>query len=571
MNRVSEYDIRKGKIQTLRELGIVPFAQTWAQKNRISDVTIIDSSSLRPIEEILTWPRQEVTLAGRLMLKRVSGKLSFAQLKDETGTLQLMFEYQQSKLLNGSSSWGGTTKEPVSQKNNWIFDWLDSSLHSEWQADEAIHSKRKEIMGETTKSFDYRFVDKMLDVGDYIGVRGELFVTHKGELTLFVSEYQLLSKAIRPLGDKFHGIGEDNAETAYRQRYLDMIFNDESLERMKLRSQFIKTMREFYWSQGFMELDTPILGNSASGAAAQPFVTHHNDFDTDMYLRIAPEIALKMATVGGLEKIFEIGKNFRNEWSSPSHIQEFLVVEHYAAYRNYEHNMAFTEQLFNYLFDHIPQLKRTIQVADKNGEIKEVTFWQTWERIDYVQRILDDSGIDVGQYTPADEDELRALILSKGFTRVGIEKQGTATMIDYLYKKVTRPKIVGPAFIYNYPKTMQPLARTSDANPMIVEQFQAIVNGWEILKAYSELVDPVELQANFDAQGAALERGDDEATKGDDEFVLAMEYGMPPQSGRGMGIDRILAMLTEQANIRDVILFPLVKPEQTNNEQTNNE
>lgn len=453
----------------------------------------------------------------------MSGKLSFWQIKDETGTIQLMFEHTQSQLLTPPNG------------------------------------QEKDLMGESTKRFDYWFVDKFLDVGDFVGVKWELFVTHKGELTLFVSEYQLLSKAIRPLGDKFHGIGEDNAEKAYRQRYLDMIFNDESLERMKLRSKFVKTMREFYRKEGFIELDTPILGNSASGAAAQPFVTHHRDFDTDMYLRIAPEIALKMATAGGLEKVFEIGKDFRNEWSSPSHHQEFLVVEHYAAYRNYEHNMTFTEKLFNYLFDHLPELNRTITVADKTWEKKQVHFWQTRERIDYVQRILEDSGVDVSVYGPEDEDVLRALILEKGHKRVGIEQQGTATMIDYLYKKVTRPQIVGPAFIYNYPKTMQPLARTSDNNPMIVEQFQAIVNGWEILKAYSELVDPLELQANFDAQGDALARGDEEATKSDDDFVLAMEYGMPPQSGRGMGIDRILAMLTQQDNIRDVIMFPLVK------------
>lgn len=332
------------------------------------------------------------------------------------------------------------------------------------------------------------------------------------------------------MGDKFHGIGEDNAETAYRQRYLDMIFNEESLQRMKLRSEFIKVMREFYWKEGFLELDTPILGNAASGAAAQPFVTHHNDFDTDMFLRIAPEIALKMATVGGLEKVFEIGKDFRNEGSSPSHHQEFLVVEHYAAYRNYEHNMAFTEQLFNYLFDHIPALKRTVKVADKQGNLQEVHFGEQWERIDYVEQIKKDSGIDVSLYGPEDETTLRELIKEKGFERTGLDQQGTATMIDYLYKKVTRPKIIGPAFIYNYPKTMQPLARTSDNNPMIVEQFQAIVNGWEIVKAYSELVDPVELQANFDAQQQALARGDEEATKSDDDFVLAMEYGMPPQS-----------------------------------------
>lgn len=568
MNRLTEYDIRKAKIQTLRNLGITPFAQTWDQNKRI-DTLVADHWWLRSIEEILDGPKKEISLAGRLTLKRVSWKLSFAQLKDETGMIQLMFEHQKSKIIESRlpQSQAPSLQEDFLQGAQWQQQWTVIANEVKQSInDDEIYKKRKELMGETTKSFDYWFVDKLLDVGDYIGVKGELFVTHKGELTLFVSEYQLLSKAIRPLGDKFHGIGEDNAETAYRQRYLDMIFNDDTLERMKLRSKFIKTMREFYRSQGFMELDTPILGNSASGAAAQPFVTHHYDFDTDMYLRIAPEIALKMATVGGLEKIFEIGKNFRNEGSSPSHHQEFLVVEHYAAYRNYEHNMSFTEQLFNYLFDHIPQLKRTIQVADKNGEIKEVYFWQTWERIDYVERIREDSGIDVSQYGPEDEDVLRDLILLKWYNRVWIEKQATATMIDYLYKKVTRPKIIGPAFIYNYPKTMQPLARTSDTNPMIVEQFQAIVNGWEILKAYSELVDPVELQANFDAQGDALARGDEEATKSDDEFVLAMEYGMPPQSGRGMGIDRILAMLTEQTNIRDVIMFPLMKPEQKEQE-----
>lgn len=406
----------------------------------------------------------------------------------------------------------------------------------------------------------YKFLDKMVDVGDWIGVEGELFYTHKGELTILVSTYTFLSKAVRPLGDKYHGIGEDNQEAAYRQRYLDMVHNRESLERMRLRADFIRVLREFYRSKGFIELDTPILGNSASGAAAKPFVTHHEDFDQEMYLRIAPEIALKMATVGGLEKVFEIGKDFRNEWSSPSHHQEFMVAEHYAAYRNYEDNMRFTEEMFDYLFDQIPGLSRVVEVADKEWTVREVDFATPWERIDYIARIQQDSGIDVSQYGPDDADILRQKIREMGHEWTGLDIQTTATMIDYLYKKVTRPKIVGPAFIYNYPKTMQPLARTSDVDDQIVEQFQAIVNGWEILKAYSELVDPIEQQANFDAQSDALAKGDDEATKGDDEFVRAMEYGMPPQSGRGMGLDRILAMLTEQKNIRDVILFPMMKP-----------
>ncbi len=407
----------------------------------------------------------------------------------------------------------------------------------------------------------YKLLEKYIDVWDIIGIKWELFTTHKGEATIFVSEYQLLSKAIRPLGDKFHGIGEDNQETAYRQRYLDMIFNRDSLDRMKLRSKFVRTLRNFYDEQWFIELETPILGNSASGAAARPFITHHNDFDQEMYLRISLECPQKMATVGMLERVFEIGKEFRNEWSDPSHIQEFTGCEHYATYWNYEDNMRFTEQMFDYLFANIPQLRKKIQVVDKAWATKEVDFQTPWQRVDYIAQVLADSGIDVSAYWPEDEQTLRDLIKSKWFVWEGLDVQTTATMIDYLYKKVTRPKIIGPAFIYNYPKTMQPLARPSDADPKIVEQRQLLVNGWELIKAYSELVDPIQQQANFDEQADAVAKGDDEATKADDEFVLSMEYGMPPQSGWGMGIDRIFAMLTEQSNIRDVVLFPIMKPE----------
>lgn len=520
-------------------MGIIPYAQKWDQTHSIAQVQEFDHNIFRHSEDIMSWPKTEVSIAGRLMLQRVSGRLSFWQIKDESGTIQIMIEHQLSKLTS-------TNQINVN--------------------DDTIQDYRNEFIWESTKSFDYLFFTKMIDVGDYLGVKGEVFLTHKWELTIFVSEYQLLSKAIRPLGDKFHGIGDDNKEKAYRQRYLDMIFNDESLNRFKLKSKFIRTLREFYWSEGFLEIETPILWNHASWAAAKPFVTYHEDFDTDMFLRIAPETALKMATVGWLEKVFEIGKNFRNEWSSPSHHQEFLVAEHYHSYWNYQDNMAFTERMFNYLFDNIPELKRTIQVADKQWNIKTITFWQTRDRIDYTAKILEDSGIDVSIYNAEDEEKLRAEIKAKWHTRAWLELQTTATMIDYLYKKVTRPYILWPAFIYNYPKTMQPLARTSDSQPHIVEQFQAIVNGWEILKAYSELVDPQEIQENFDAQTDALTRGDDEATKSDAEFVLAMEYGMPPQSGWGMGLDRIFAMLTEQENVRDVIMFPMTKQSDKNQE-----
>lgn len=517
---------RINKLDQIRSLGITPYAPKFDKKDTIGSLIAKQWDTFRNIEDIISWPQDDHKTAGRLTLYRTHGKLSFAKLLDETGEIQLMFHRDNCNIS---------------------VDGRDIDILIGW--DQEISA--------------YKFVEKLIDVWDWLGVEGELFHTHKWELTLFVSRFVLLSKAIRPLGDKFHGIWED-VENAYRQRYLDMIHNRETLDRMKLRSQFIKTLREFYWKEWFMELDTPILWNSASGAAAKPFVTHHDDFDMDMYLRIAPEIALKMSTVWWLEKVFEIWKDFRNEWSDPSHHQEFLVAEHYALYRNYEDNMRFTEAMFNYIFDNIPQLSRTIKVADKSWDIKEVTFGRERERIDYIDRICSDSGIDVSLYGPEDEDTLRDLIKSKWYERQWLDIQTTATMIDYLYKKVTRPKILGPAFIYNYPKTMQPLARTSDKDPRIVEQFQAIINGREILKAYSELVDPIELQSNFDAQADALARGDDEATKSDDEFVVSMEYGMAPQSWRGMWLDRIFAMLTEQSNIRDIIMFPMMKPLKNN-------
>ncbi len=438
------------------------------------------------------------------------------------------------------------------QKIKWNHEWFE----------DIIEISDNLTLWETEIS-PYKFVEKYIDVGDFLGIKWELFTTKHGEATIFVSEFQLLSKAIRPLGDKFHGIWE-NAETAYRQRYLDMIHNRETIDRMKLRSKFTKCIRDFYHNRGFIEIETPILGNSASWAAAAPFVTHHSDFDVDMYLHIAPETNLKKATVWWLEKIFEITKNFRNEWSDPSHHQEYTTCEHYAAYRNYEDNMRFTEDMFDYIFDNIPQLNRIINVTDKEWTTKEVNFATPRARVDYVEQIKKDSWIDVSIYNDINEEELRSEIKAKWFVREGIDNQTTATMIDYLYKKVTRPKIVWPAFIINYPKTMQPLARTSDLNTAMVEQFQLLVNWREILKSYSELVDPIEQQANFDMQAGAIAKWDDETTKWDDDFVLAMEYGMPCQSGRGMGMDRIFAMLTEQSNIRDVIMFPMTKSENIN-------
>jgi len=510
-------------LELLKKAWVIPYANKYPKTHSCKElVTIGESWNVSDTEHLMEhWAKQTYSTAWRMMAFRTMGKLSFATLRDASGDIQIAFVKNHCQLHTGKI--------------------LVNSLQI---ADQEVNA--------------YKFAEKYLDIGDFVWVKGELFVTKHGELTLFIDAYQLLSKALRPLWDKWHGVKDE--ETVYRQRYLDMTMNEDSYETMLIRSKFLKVLREFYWSHDFVELDTPILGNSASWAAATPFKTHHEDFDIDMFLRIAPEIALKMATAWRLERVFEIGKDFRNEGSSPSHHQEFTVAEHYAAYRNFEDNIRFTEAMFDYVFDHIPELSRKVIIPDKQWIEREVDFTTPWDRIDYTAQILADSGIDVSIYTADDEEQLRKDIQAKWHTREGLEQQTTATMIDYLYKKVTRPQIIWPAFIYNYPKTMQPLARQSDANEHIVEQFQAIVNGWEILKAYSELVDPIIQQANFDEQADAAALWDSEATKSDDDFVLSMEHGMPPQSGWWMGIDRILSLLLGKSNIRDVIMFPLMKP-----------
>ena len=699
----SERDVRISKKNQLQKRWITPYAPKFKKLDRVDFLLEKREQKqnmwlLRDISDILIQPIREISLAGRLVLYRSHGKLSFGKLLDETWEIQVMRHQDQCKLLKNrvphkvnkefhaldatvktwrrqivkmviiNDEWNIIVSHVSSSDNYslpwwWVDEWdnLYDAVHREaleetWytvkvieelpkiheylkkrkrhqmaygflcktigepQLPEFVESeildwfsmqvlsidefeqkllhqianptndpdreqldgifkrdliliqKAKEILAKTVHlSHDnperymsiqeispYQLLEKYIDVWDFIGIKWELFTTHKGEPTIFVSEYQLLSKAIRPLGDKFHGIWE-NQENAYRQRYLDMIFNRDTLNRFKLRSKFLKTLRDFYHEQWFIEIETPILWHSASWAAAQPFVAKHLEFDTDMYLRISPETNLKKSTVGMLEKVFEVAKNFRNEWSDPSHHQEFTMIEHYAAYRNYEDNMRFTEHMFDYIFDKIPQLSKIVDVTDKDWVTKSIDFATPWPRIDYITQVKNDSGIDVSAYQDSDTDKLRADIIAWWHTRVGIEHQSVPVMIDYLYKKVTRPKIVWPAFVVNYPATMQPLARKSDLDSDIVEQWQLVIHWREVVKSYSELVDPIQQQSNFDAQLWAIAAWDTEATKSDYDFVMAMEYGMPPQSGRGMWIDRIFALLTQQSNIRDVIMFPMMK------------
>lgn len=516
---------RQVKIQAMKDAGIICYANNFHSKQDISDIRALESQAKDIADLMEGWVAWEFRTAGRIMSSKSHGKLTFVRLRDNTADIQVSF-----------------------MRDNIVFNT--------WK--EVVETII--IAGEEKSA--YKIAEKFCQVGDYIGVIWDLFLTKHWELTLFVKEVQVLSKAIRPLPEKFHGIKDQ--ETIYRQRYLDLIMNENTFDRFKFRSEFIKSIREFYWKNDFTEIETPILGNSASWAAAAPFITHHNDYNEEFLLRIAPETALKKATVGRFERVFEMGKNFRNEGSDPSHMQEFSVFEHYAVYWNFEDNMKFTEDMFDYIFD-IMKLDRNIKIKDKEGINKIVDFTTPWKRIDYIAGVKEKSWIDIEAYGAQDEDKFRIDIKAAGYTWDGIDKQATATMIDYLYKKVLRPSITGPAFVYNYPKTMQPLARQSDADENIVEQFQLVLNGWEVLKAYSELVDPKIQQENFDEQSTAVEAWDEEATTGDDDFVLAMEYGMPCQSGWWMGIDRIVSLLTEQENLRDVVLFPIMKNEKKQN------
>lgn len=524
----SERDVRIGKVAKMKTMGIIPYAQSFDKKQMITDIAkTYESQELRDINDIISNTVVQVKTAGRVMLYRGHGKLAFAKLLDSTEQIQLMFHRENCSLMKGG------------EKVKLLQDGSEEGMSA------------------------YKFMEKMVDVGDFIGVEWEVFKTHKGELTIFVSTFTFLAKAVRPLPEKFHGLQDQ--EDIYRKRYLDMTMNSESYQRFLFKSNFYKVLRDFYHQEWFTEIQTPILWNAASGAAAKPFITHHNDYDTDVYLRIAFETSLKKATVGRFERVFEIGQDFRNEGSDPSHLQEFTQVEHYAVYWNYEDNMKFTEKMFDYFFEKLG-LWKILKVKDKEGLIRDVNFTTPWERIDYTKWILEASGIDISKYGIDDADILRTDIKAKGIEFERMSTMGTTTLIDYLYKKVLRPKIIWPAFIYNYPVIMQPLARISDKDAGIVEQFQLLVNGWEMCKAYSELVDPLLQQENFDKQADAAAKWDEEATAGDDDFVTAMEYGMPPQSGFGMWLERILAILTEQDNLRDVVMFPLMKPEITEQE-----
>jgi lysyl-tRNA synthetase class 2 len=398
---------------------------------------------------------------------------------------------------------------------------------------------------------DYQAYVDFVDIGDFLGARGEMFTTRTGEKTLQVKSYTFLGKCLRPLPEKFHGL--QDIEIKYRQRYLDLITSDEARARFLLRSKLVREMRNFLEGHGFIEVETASLQPNPSGALAKPFKTHHNALDSDFYLRIAPETYLKRLIVGGFHHVFEFARCYRNEGISPNHLQEFTMVEGYSAYWNYKDNMRFFQNLFATV------LQNTLgTTVVKLGEV-EVDFGGEWEVLSFRDCLLKDCGIDIDHFKTA--PELFAAIKDK---RIDLEEEqpdklGRGNLIDLLYKRVSRPRIVKPTFLTEHPIDLSPLARASDKDPRLTDRFQLVVNGVEIVNAYSELVDPIEQMKRLEEQAKLNAAGDEDAMVRDEDYVSSMEYGMPPISGWGIGIDRLVQFLTNAENIKDCVLFPLTR------------
>ena len=441
----------------------------------------------------------DVRVAGRIVLMRKMGKMSFLTIGDIGGKIQI--------------------------------------------------SVKMDMIGEEA----YQAFKQNYDLGDFIGVLGEVFTTHTGEKTIRASEITFFGKALRPLPEKFHGL--EDQEMIYRERYVDLIMNDEAKKKFLFRSAFIRELRNYLNDLGYVEIETPILNNKASGATAKPFITHHNALDIDLYLRIAPETYLKRAIIGGFTKVFEIARCFRNEGMDTTHLQDFTMIEGYGAYLNYKDNMVLLRKMLQTI---IEKLFGTlcVQVGDKMVDLSG-----EWPSVSFRDLILQYANIDIHVYNTKEKllEQIRALHIEID-SEVPLENLGYGNLVDQLYKKVARPHLVNPVFLVEHPISLSPLARANDDNPEITDRFQLVINGAEIINAYSELVDPQEQESRLEEQARLKANGDEEAMPMDYDYIHAMEYGMPPISGWGMGIDRLIQLLTASENIKDVVLFPLMKP-----------
>ena len=488
---------RRHKLARLREQDRgIAFPNDFVPEDKAADLQAQYQGHDKPALEALAQPAK---VAGRIMLKRFMGKASFATLQDGSGRIQI---------------------------------YLDKNGVGE----------------EVYESF------KTWDIGDIIGVEGTLFKTNKGELSIRAAGIRMLAKSLRPLPDKFHGMTDQ--ELRYRQRYVDLIMNEQTRHTFMARSKAIGRIRQYMLDAGFMEVETPMLHPIPGGASAKPFVTHHNALDMQMYLRIAPELYLKRLIVGGFERVFELNRNFRNEGVSPRHNPEFTMMEFYAAYTNYHWLMDFTESLIR------QAAIAATGNATFNYQEKQLDLANPFDRLTILQAIQK----YCPQYTQAqleDVDFLRAELkkLHVDVNAPPLNQAGIGALQLALFEETTEGQLWNPTFIIDYPIEVSPLARASDTEPGITERFELFVTGREMANGFSELNDPEDQAARFHAQVAAKDAGDEEAMYYDADYIRALEYGMPPTGGCGIGIDRLIMLLTDSHSIRDVLLFPHLRPE----------
>jgi len=487
-------DQRLRNLQALVERGIEPYAYSFARTHTAAELRALHPD-LAPGDRV---EGNEVTVAGRVMLLRMLGKLTFATLQDQSGRVQVSFE------------------------------------RAKLERYDAI---------------------KKLDLGDWLEVTGHVYATKTGELTVDASAFRLLAKALRPLPSKFHGL--QDKEARYRQRYLDTLMNPDSRRAFELRAKAISYIRRYLDGLGFIEVETPVLQAQPGGAEARPFVTHHNALDHDFYLRISLELYLKRLIVGGFEAVYEIGRNFRNEGISFKHNPEYTMLELYWAGKDYLDILALVEDLYSNLVRDLTGSTRLVYQG------KELDFTPPWPRVDYTGELASRMGVD---FDVLDEPRLREWVRERfPEPRPGGEPPLAERPLNQVYAKLydhfVEPHLVGPVFVMDHPEVISPLAKRHRSRPGLVERFEPVAVGMELGNAFSELNDPLDQRRRFELQEQLRAAGDEEAQRLDEDFLTALEYGMPPTGGLGLGIDRLAMLLADAPSIRDVILFPLLRPQ----------
>ncbi|MBE9178781.1 lysine--tRNA ligase [Oculatella sp. LEGE 06141] len=489
---------RLEKVAQLKELGVNPYAYRWESTHHAAQLQK-KYADLPNGDEV----QDEVAIAGRILLRRVFGKLAFFTLQDETGTIQL---YLDKKKIQDSMA--------------------------EVDADAFNHLKQ------------------LTDAGDFLGVKGSIRRTEKGELSVNVSYYAILTKSLLPLPDKWHGLTD--VAKRYRQRYVDLIVNAEVRETFRRRALITAAIRRHLDQQGFIEIETPVLLSEAGGADARPFITYHNTLEMELYLRIATELHLKRLIVGGFERVFELGRIFRNEGISTRHNPEFTTLELYQAYADYHDMMALTEALI------ITAAQSVLGTLEITYQGEAIDLSPPWRRVTMHDLVQEQTGLDFTQFQTI--DEARSAAAAAGVLNVD-EIQSVGKLLNEVFEQRVEANLVQPTFVMDYPVEISPLAKPHRTKPGLVERFELFIVGRETANSFSELTDPIDQRERLEAQAARKAAGDLEAQGVDEDFLTALEYGMPPTGGMGMGIDRLVMLLTDSASIRDVIAFPLLKPE----------